>query len=55
MRLLRPGRTHWLVPVSEWNGRYDEINAFEKEVTEAGTTIIKCFLHVSFEIGRAHV
>ena len=41
-------RVEQLVPVSEWNGRYDEINAFEKEVTEAGTTIIKCFLHVSF-------
>ena len=41
-------RVEQLVPVSEWNGRYDEINAFEKEVTQAGTTIIKCFLHVSF-------
>ncbi len=41
-------RVEQLVPVSEWNGRYDEINAFEKEVTEAGTTIVKCFLHVSF-------
>lgn len=41
-------RVEQLVPVSEWNGRYDEINAFEKEVVDSGTTIIKCFLHVSF-------
>ncbi|MFT3832403.1 MAG: polyphosphate kinase 2 family protein [Micropruina sp.] len=41
-------RVEQLVPVSEWNGRYDEINDFEKKAAEAGTTIIKCFLHVSF-------
>jgi PPK2 family polyphosphate:nucleotide phosphotransferase len=45
-------RVEQLVPVSEWNRRYDEINAFEKEVADAGTTIIKCFLHVSFEEQR---
>ncbi|MFT4218827.1 MAG: polyphosphate kinase 2 family protein [Micropruina sp.] len=41
-------RVEQLVPVSEWNRRYDEINAFEREVADSGTTIIKCFLHVSF-------
>ena len=33
-------RVEQLVPVSEWNGRYDEINTFEQKVAEAGTTII---------------
>ncbi|MFT4294573.1 MAG: polyphosphate kinase 2 family protein [Micropruina sp.] len=42
-------RVDQLVPVSEWSGRYDEINAFERKVVESGTTVIKCFLHVSFE------
>jgi len=41
-------RVEQMVPVSEWNKRYDEINAFERKAVEAGTTIIKCFLHVSF-------
>jgi len=42
-------RVEQMVPVSEWNKRYDEINAFERKAVEAGTTIIKCFLHVSFD------
>ena len=42
-------RVEQMVPVSEWNKRYDEINAFERKVAEAGTTIVKCFLHVSFD------
>ncbi|MCW3157800.1 polyphosphate kinase 2 family protein [Micropruina sonneratiae] len=48
-------RVDQLVPVSEWNGRYDEINAFEKKAVESGTTIIKCFLHVSFEEQKARL
>jgi PPK2 family polyphosphate:nucleotide phosphotransferase len=34
------------------DARYDEINAFEAELTAAGTTIIKCFLHISPEEQR---
>ena len=40
-------RVHSLVPKSEWKGRYDRINDFEKLLTEGGTTIVKCFLHIS--------
>jgi PPK2 family polyphosphate:nucleotide phosphotransferase len=45
-------RVHNLVPEEEWQGRYDEINAFEQRVAERGTTILKCFLHVSYESQR---
>jgi PPK2 family polyphosphate:nucleotide phosphotransferase len=45
-------RVHDLVPESEWEGRYDEINAFEARLVEQGTTILKCFLHISYETQR---
>jgi PPK2 family polyphosphate:nucleotide phosphotransferase len=32
--------------------RIDEINEFESELTDGGTTIVKCLLHVSFEEQR---
>ena len=48
-------RVQKLVPVSVWNKRYDEINAFEKKLADAGTTLIKCFLHVSFEEQKARL
>ncbi|HZG95722.1 MAG TPA: PPK2 family polyphosphate kinase [Mycobacteriales bacterium] len=32
--------------------RYADINRFEEEVAKSGTTIIKCFLHISFEEQR---
>jgi PPK2 family polyphosphate:nucleotide phosphotransferase len=41
-------RVHETVPESEWRHRYDEINAFEDELTAKGTTLIKCFLHISY-------
>lgn len=31
----------------EWRRAYDEINAFEAELVEGGTTLIKLFVHVS--------
>jgi polyphosphate kinase 2 (PPK2 family) len=37
------------VPEHVWQGRYDEINEFEAELTAAGSTIVKCFLHISAE------
>jgi PPK2 family polyphosphate:nucleotide phosphotransferase len=45
-------RVHNLVPESEWEPRYDKINAFEKRLVAQGTTVIKCFLHISFETQR---
>ncbi|WP_078314550.1 polyphosphate kinase 2 family protein [Mycobacterium sp. D16Q16] len=42
-------RVHDLVPPEVWGARYDEINAFEKELTEAGTTILKVALVVSLD------
>jgi len=40
-------RVHNLVPKSVWSKRYDLINEFEKNLAEAGTTILKFFLHIS--------
>jgi PPK2 family polyphosphate:nucleotide phosphotransferase len=40
-------RVHDLVPKKVWNARYARINAFEKLLTEEGTTIVKIFLHIS--------
>jgi PPK2 family polyphosphate:nucleotide phosphotransferase len=45
-------RVHELVPEAEWRRRYDEINAFEAELAAAGTTMIKCFLHISYATQR---
>lgn len=40
-------RVNNLVPESEWKPRFDKINAFEKLLVEGGTTVVKCFLHIS--------
>jgi PPK2 family polyphosphate:nucleotide phosphotransferase len=40
-------RVHELVPKDEIEQRYDVINAFEAELAAAGTTMIKCMLHIS--------
>ena len=40
-------RVHKLVDESVWSERYDEINAWEKDLVEQGTVLIKCFLHIS--------
>ncbi|MFI4871437.1 MAG: polyphosphate kinase 2 family protein [Phycisphaerales bacterium JB061] len=36
-----------LVPESEWSLRYDQINDFERLLTESGTRILKFMLHIS--------
>jgi PPK2 family polyphosphate:nucleotide phosphotransferase len=36
-----------LVSEKTWRARYDQINAFEKHLTDNGTTILKFFLHIS--------
>jgi len=40
-------RVHNLVPKEVWSKRYDQINAFEKMLSENGVTILKFFLHIS--------
>ena len=40
-------RVHNLVPKDVWSKRYDEINEFEKTLTENNVKILKFFLHIS--------
>ncbi len=42
-------RVHNLVPREVWEARYDQINAFERTLTQNHTIVIKCFLHISKE------
>ena len=39
-------RVRKLVPNRVWKDRYDQINAFEKLLTDGGLTFVKCFLHI---------
>lgn len=45
-------RVHGLVPPAEWESRYETINAFERELVDGGTTVLKVFLHVSYDVQR---
>ncbi len=40
-------RVHNLVPKEEWSERYDQINAFEKNLSENGIVFLKFYLHIS--------
>jgi PPK2 family polyphosphate:nucleotide phosphotransferase len=40
-------RVHNLVPPGVWGVRYDEINAFEKQLVDGGTTVVKVALIIS--------
>ncbi len=40
-------RVHKLVPEGVWSRRYDQINAFEKELVAHDTQILKFYLHIS--------
>jgi PPK2 family polyphosphate:nucleotide phosphotransferase len=40
-------RARDLEPRSVWEPRYDEINAFERQLTDDGCTVVKVFLHIS--------
>lgn len=42
-------RVHKLVPKEIWKARYDEINRFERNLTENDVKILKFFLHISRE------
>jgi PPK2 family polyphosphate:nucleotide phosphotransferase len=39
-------RVHHLVAKSVWERRYQEINEFERTLTQEGTTILKFYLHI---------
>ena len=40
-------RVHGYAPEDVWRRRYDQINAFEKQLADEGTTILKFFLLIS--------
>lgn len=40
-------RVHKLEPASEWRKHYQQINDFERMLTETGTTVIKFFLNIN--------
>src|SRR4051812_10734871 len=40
-------RVRELVPPRTWQRRYGTINRFEEQVVADGTTVVKCFLHLS--------
>jgi PPK2 family polyphosphate:nucleotide phosphotransferase len=42
-------RVHKLVTAGVCKKRYDQINAFERHLTENGTTIVKFFLNIDFD------
>ncbi|WFE26419.1 hypothetical protein O7623_24290 [Solwaraspora sp. WMMD791] len=48
-------RVDELVPEEVWRPRYDEINAFEAELVDEGYTLIKVFLHISFDEQRTRL
>lgn len=45
-------RVHGLAPAKAIERRYEQINAFERMLTENGVTILKLFLHISREEQR---
>lgn len=42
-------RVNELVPQSEWEPRYEEINAFEKELVDGGTVVLKFAMMIGYE------
>jgi PPK2 family polyphosphate:nucleotide phosphotransferase len=48
-------RVHDLVSEAVWSARYDQINAFEQEVAESGTTVIKVMTHISKDEQKARL
>jgi PPK2 family polyphosphate:nucleotide phosphotransferase len=45
-------RVESLVPEHTWRARYDEINDFEDELADGGLTLLKVFLHISYDEQR---
>jgi len=48
-------KVHDWVDQATWEERIDEINTFEADLAAGGTTIIKCFLHISYPEQRARL
>lgn len=48
-------RVHDWIDADECKRRYAQINDFERMLSETGTTIIKCFLHISKDEQRARL
>ncbi|MEZ0241100.1 MAG: polyphosphate kinase 2 family protein [Chloroflexota bacterium] len=48
-------RVHEFVPRTVWQRRYDQINAFERLLTDEGTTIVKFFLHIDRDEQKARL
>jgi PPK2 family polyphosphate:nucleotide phosphotransferase len=48
-------RVHKLAPKKVWKNRYEEINQFEKMLSDNGVTIVKFFLHISKEEQRVRL
>ncbi|HKV17549.1 MAG TPA: polyphosphate kinase 2 family protein, partial [Mycobacterium sp.] len=48
-------RVHDLVPPEVWGTRYDEINAFEKELVDGGTTLVKVAMFISLDEQKAQL
>jgi len=42
------GRVESLVDEATWRGRYDTINAFERELADNSVTLLKVMLHISY-------
>ena len=42
-------RVHKLVPAEVWKARYEQINAFERMLSEEGTLILKFFLNIGYD------
>lgn len=45
-------KVHHQIDDAEAARRYEEINRFEAELAAAGTTVVKCFLHISYATQR---
>jgi PPK2 family polyphosphate:nucleotide phosphotransferase len=45
-------RVRKLAPPATWARRYGIVNRFEQDLAAGGTTIVKCFLHISFDEWR---
>jgi len=45
-------RVHQAIAPDELEARYDVINAFERELVASGTTVLKVFLHISYDTQR---
>ncbi|MFE9681237.1 PPK2 family polyphosphate kinase [Streptomyces sp. NPDC006285] len=46
------GRVRELAPRTEIESRYGRIGDFERSLTDDGVTVVKCFLHISYEEQR---